>query len=78
MGAPGCQVFKVKDGLRTEEMSITSCIWIKCVDYCSIPDQLHVHDSLSLDGFVSTASRRPSDKSCPGVYSLACEMVMLF
>ncbi|XP_075324957.1 uncharacterized protein LOC142382721 [Odontesthes bonariensis] len=36
--------------------------------------KLHVHDSLSLDGFVSTASRRPSDKSCPGVYSLACEM----
>ncbi|CAG5925144.1 unnamed protein product [Menidia menidia] len=36
--------------------------------------KLHVHDSLSLDGFVSTAPRRPSDKSCAGVYSLACEM----
>ncbi|XP_042343657.1 RNA exonuclease 1 homolog [Plectropomus leopardus] len=36
--------------------------------------QLHVHDSLSLDGFVSTFSRRPSDISCPGVYSLDCEM----
>uniref|UniRef100_A0A3Q3A384 Zgc:152968 n=1 Tax=Kryptolebias marmoratus TaxID=37003 RepID=A0A3Q3A384_KRYMA len=36
--------------------------------------KLHVHDSLSLDGFVSTAPRCPSDTSCPGVYSLDCEM----
>ncbi|XP_037536164.1 RNA exonuclease 1 homolog [Nematolebias whitei] len=36
--------------------------------------KLHVHDSLSLDGFVSTAQRHPSDTSCPGVYSLDCEM----
>uniref|UniRef100_A0A096M548 RNA exonuclease 1 homolog n=1 Tax=Poecilia formosa TaxID=48698 RepID=A0A096M548_POEFO len=36
--------------------------------------KLHVHDYLSLDGFVSTAPRRPSDSSCPGVYSLDCEM----
>ncbi|XP_069562676.1 RNA exonuclease 1 homolog [Brachyistius frenatus] len=36
--------------------------------------QLHVHDALSLDGFVSTVPRRPSDTSCPGVYSLDCEM----
>uniref|UniRef100_A0A3B4ZP67 Uncharacterized LOC103375798 n=1 Tax=Stegastes partitus TaxID=144197 RepID=A0A3B4ZP67_9TELE len=36
--------------------------------------KLHVHDSLSLDGFVSTGSRRPPDTSCPGVYSLDCEM----
>uniref|UniRef100_A0A4W6EF35 Zgc:152968 n=1 Tax=Lates calcarifer TaxID=8187 RepID=A0A4W6EF35_LATCA len=36
--------------------------------------KLHVHDSLSLDGFVSTIPRHPSDTSCPGVYSLDCEM----
>ncbi|XP_006790119.1 RNA exonuclease 1 homolog isoform X4 [Neolamprologus brichardi] len=36
--------------------------------------KLHVHDALSLDGFVSTISRGPSDRSCPGVYSLDCEM----
>uniref|UniRef100_A0A3B4VJ77 RNA exonuclease 1 homolog n=1 Tax=Seriola dumerili TaxID=41447 RepID=A0A3B4VJ77_SERDU len=36
--------------------------------------KLHVHDSLSLDGFVSTMPRHPSDTSCPGVYSLDCEM----
>lgn len=42
------------------------------------PEQLHVHDSLSLDGFVSTAQRHPSDTSCPGVYSLDCEMVISF
>ncbi|XP_040010717.1 RNA exonuclease 1 homolog isoform X2 [Xiphias gladius] len=35
--------------------------------------KLHVHDSLSLDGFVSTIPRHPSDTSCPGVYSLDCE-----
>ncbi|XP_040897563.1 RNA exonuclease 1 homolog isoform X3 [Toxotes jaculatrix] len=36
--------------------------------------KLHVHGSLSLDGFVSTIPRYPSDMSCPGVYSLDCEM----
>ncbi|XP_059192195.1 RNA exonuclease 1 homolog isoform X2 [Centropristis striata] len=36
--------------------------------------KLHVHDALSLDGFVSTVPRHPSDTSCPGVYSLDCEM----
>ncbi|XP_008416192.1 RNA exonuclease 1 homolog isoform X4 [Poecilia reticulata] len=36
--------------------------------------KLHVHDYLSLDGFVSTEPRRPSGYSCPGVYSLDCEM----
>ncbi|XP_058493067.1 uncharacterized protein zgc:152968 isoform X3 [Solea solea] len=36
--------------------------------------QLHVHDSLSLEGFVSTSPRHSLDKSCPGVYSLDCEM----
>ncbi|GAA6218681.1 RNA exonuclease 1 homolog [Lates japonicus] len=36
--------------------------------------KLHVHDSLSLDGFVSTIPRHPSDTSCPGIYSLDCEM----
>ncbi|XP_053181468.1 RNA exonuclease 1 homolog [Scomber japonicus] len=36
--------------------------------------KLHVHDSLSLDGFVATVPRRPSDTSCPGVYAVDCEM----
>uniref|UniRef100_A0A665X0H9 Zgc:152968 n=1 Tax=Echeneis naucrates TaxID=173247 RepID=A0A665X0H9_ECHNA len=36
--------------------------------------KLHVHDTRSLDGFVSTIPRHLSDKSCPGVYSLNCEM----
>uniref|UniRef100_A0A3P9KSY3 Exonuclease domain-containing protein n=1 Tax=Oryzias latipes TaxID=8090 RepID=A0A3P9KSY3_ORYLA len=36
--------------------------------------KLHVHDSLSLEGFVSTAARSPSDAACPGVYALDCEM----
>ncbi|XP_061586255.1 RNA exonuclease 1 homolog [Cololabis saira] len=36
--------------------------------------KLHVHDHLSLDGFVSTALRCHTDGSCPGVYSLNCEM----
>ncbi|XP_074525909.1 uncharacterized protein LOC141790140 [Halichoeres trimaculatus] len=36
--------------------------------------KLHVHDLLSLDGFVSTAEKNSSNRSCPGVYSLDCEM----
>ncbi|XP_024130545.1 RNA exonuclease 1 homolog isoform X2 [Oryzias melastigma] len=36
--------------------------------------KLHVHDSLSMEGFVSTAGGTPSDAACPGVYSLDCEM----
>ncbi|XP_051922876.1 RNA exonuclease 1 homolog isoform X2 [Hippocampus zosterae] len=36
--------------------------------------KLHVHDSLAMDGFVSTIPRRPADGSCPGVYALDCEM----
>nr|XP_057925887.1 RNA exonuclease 1 homolog isoform X2 [Doryrhamphus excisus] len=36
--------------------------------------KLHVHDSFSLDGFVVTAPRSPTDTSCPGIYSLDCEM----
>ncbi|XP_029998536.1 RNA exonuclease 1 homolog [Sphaeramia orbicularis] len=36
--------------------------------------KLHVSDSFSLDGFVFTGPRDPSDTSCPGVYSLNCEM----
>ncbi|XP_042276575.1 RNA exonuclease 1 homolog [Thunnus maccoyii] len=36
--------------------------------------KLHVHDSISLDGFVATVPRRQSDRSCPGVYSVDCEM----
>ncbi|KAM9858576.1 RNA exonuclease 1 homolog [Aulostomus maculatus] len=36
--------------------------------------KLHVHDSISLEGFVATAPRPPTDMSCAGVYSLDCEM----
>eukprot|EP00066_Takifugu_rubripes_P025027 XP_011614293.1 PREDICTED: putative exonuclease GOR-like protein isoform X2 [Takifugu rubripes] len=36
--------------------------------------KLHVHDSVSLDGFVSTVPRHPSNTSCPGLYALDCEM----
>uniref|UniRef100_A0A8C7GQ23 Exonuclease domain-containing protein n=1 Tax=Oncorhynchus kisutch TaxID=8019 RepID=A0A8C7GQ23_ONCKI len=36
--------------------------------------KLHVHDAVSLDGFVSTLPRPGSDKGCPGVFSVDCEM----
>uniref|UniRef100_A0A3B5K017 Zgc:152968 n=1 Tax=Takifugu rubripes TaxID=31033 RepID=A0A3B5K017_TAKRU len=36
--------------------------------------KLHVHDSVSLNGFVSTVPRHPSNTSCPGLYALDCEM----
>ncbi|XP_026178439.2 RNA exonuclease 1 homolog isoform X3 [Mastacembelus armatus] len=35
--------------------------------------KLHVDNSLSLDGFVSTGPRSFSDTGCPGIYSLDCE-----
>lgn len=41
-----------------------------------VPRQVHVHDFVSLEGFVSTVPRLPSDTSCPGVYSLDCDMVI--
>lgn len=77
MGAPGCQVFKVKRGRKSPELKE----FLSNISYVPVPlcfvNQLHVHDALSLDGFVSTISRGPSDRSCPGVYSLDCEMVVL-
>ncbi|KAM6964834.1 uncharacterized protein FYW47_007160 [Aplochiton taeniatus] len=36
--------------------------------------KLHVHDAVSLDGFVSTLPRTFLEKDCPGVYSVDCEM----
>ncbi|XP_077416328.1 uncharacterized protein LOC144048344 isoform X3 [Vanacampus margaritifer] len=36
--------------------------------------KLHVHDTIAMDGFVTTNPRRPADSSCPGVYALDCEM----
>ncbi|KAL0979636.1 hypothetical protein UPYG_G00187570 [Umbra pygmaea] len=36
--------------------------------------KLHVHDSVGLDGFVSTLPRSTSDQVCPGVFSVHCEM----
>uniref|UniRef100_A0AAV2MQR4 Exonuclease domain-containing protein n=1 Tax=Knipowitschia caucasica TaxID=637954 RepID=A0AAV2MQR4_KNICA len=35
--------------------------------------KLHVCNSISMDGFVSTAPKE-TDKTCPGVFSLNCEM----
>ncbi|XP_077456107.1 uncharacterized protein LOC144073971 [Stigmatopora argus] len=35
--------------------------------------KLHVHDSLEMDGFVSSSPRHPQDSGCPGVYALDCE-----
>ncbi|XP_041854385.1 RNA exonuclease 1 homolog isoform X2 [Melanotaenia boesemani] len=61
---------RVPGGLETR---YSCCQGVMGAPGCQV-FKLHVHDSLNLDGFVSTASRHPSDKSCPGVYSLACEM----
>ncbi|XP_049907406.1 RNA exonuclease 1 homolog isoform X3 [Epinephelus moara] len=61
---------KVPGGVETR---YSCCEGVMGAPGCQV-FQLHVHDSLSLDGFVSTVSRHPSDTSCPGVYSLDCEM----
>ncbi|KAM9342436.1 uncharacterized protein KZ484_015160 [Pholidichthys leucotaenia] len=55
------------------ETSYSCCQQIMGAPGCQV-FKLHVHDSLSMDGFVSTVPRRPLDTSCPGVYSLDCEM----
>nr|XP_015816079.2 RNA exonuclease 1 homolog [Nothobranchius furzeri] len=61
---------KVPGGVETR---YSCCQGIMGAPGCQV-FKLHVHDSLSLDGFVSTVPRCPSDLSCPGVYSLDCEM----
>ncbi|XP_028433492.1 RNA exonuclease 1 homolog isoform X4 [Perca flavescens] len=61
---------KVPGGVETR---YSCCEGVMGAPGCQV-FKLHVHDSLSLDGFVSTAPRHASDKNCPGVYSLNCEM----
>ncbi|XP_059908966.1 RNA exonuclease 1 homolog isoform X2 [Gadus macrocephalus] len=36
--------------------------------------RLHVHDAVDMNGFVSSRPREDPERSCPGVYSLDCEM----
>ncbi|XP_029294914.1 RNA exonuclease 1 homolog isoform X2 [Cottoperca gobio] len=61
---------KVPGGVETR---YSCCEGVMGAPGCQV-FKLHVHDALSLDGFVSTVTRHPSDTSCPGVYSLDCEM----
>ncbi|AWP07465.1 putative RNA exonuclease 1 -like isoform 2 [Scophthalmus maximus] len=61
---------KVPGGVETR---YSCCQGVMGTPGCQV-FKLHVHDSLSLDGFVSTVPRLPSDANCPGVYSLDCEM----
>ncbi|XP_034728978.1 RNA exonuclease 1 homolog isoform X3 [Etheostoma cragini] len=61
---------KVPGGVETR---YSCCEGVMGAPGCQV-FKLHVHDSLSLNGFVSTAPRHASDKICPGVYSLNCEM----
>ncbi|KAK2901802.1 RNA exonuclease 1 homolog isoform X1 [Channa argus] len=61
---------KVPGGVETR---YSCCEGVMGAPGCQV-FKLHVHDSLSLDGFVSTVPRHPSDRSCPKVYSLDCEM----
>ncbi|XP_031705348.1 RNA exonuclease 1 homolog isoform X2 [Anarrhichthys ocellatus] len=61
---------KVPGGVETR---YSCCEGVMGAPGCQV-FQVHVHDYLSLDGFVSTVPRHPSDTSCPGIYSLDCEM----
>ncbi|XP_030272373.1 RNA exonuclease 1 homolog isoform X3 [Sparus aurata] len=61
---------KVPGGVETR---YSCCEGVMGAPGCQV-FQLHVHDSLSLDGFVLTVPRPISDTGCPGVYSLDCEM----
>ncbi|XP_073322012.1 uncharacterized protein [Pagrus major] len=61
---------KVPGGVETR---YSCCEGVMGAPGCQV-FQLHVHDSLSLDGFVSTVPRPVSNTGCPGVYSLDCEM----
>uniref|UniRef100_A0A8C2YVE0 Exonuclease domain-containing protein n=1 Tax=Cyclopterus lumpus TaxID=8103 RepID=A0A8C2YVE0_CYCLU len=61
---------KVPGGVETR---YSCCEGVMGAPGCQV-FQVHVHDSISMDGFVSTVPRHPSDTSCPGVYSLDCEM----
>ncbi|XP_035291838.1 RNA exonuclease 1 homolog [Anguilla anguilla] len=36
--------------------------------------KLHVHDAVSLDGFVKSVPKPPPENGCPGLFALDCEM----
>ncbi|XP_047197292.1 RNA exonuclease 1 homolog isoform X2 [Hippoglossus stenolepis] len=61
---------KVPGGVETR---YSCCQGVMGAPGCQV-FKLHVHDFISMDGFVSTKHRHPMDTSCPGVYSLNCEM----
>ncbi|CAB1426356.1 unnamed protein product [Pleuronectes platessa] len=61
---------KVPGGVETR---YSCCQGVMGAPGCQV-FKLHVHDAISMDGFVSTKPRHPMDTSCPGVYSLNCEM----
>uniref|UniRef100_A0AAQ4RSK3 Exonuclease domain-containing protein n=1 Tax=Gasterosteus aculeatus aculeatus TaxID=481459 RepID=A0AAQ4RSK3_GASAC len=61
---------KVPGGVETR---YSCCEGVMGAPGCQV-FQVHVHDFVSLEGFVSTVPRLPSDTSCPGVYSLDCDM----
>ncbi|XP_063754369.1 RNA exonuclease 1 homolog isoform X2 [Eleginops maclovinus] len=61
---------KVPGGVETR---YSCCEGVMGAPGCQV-FKLHVHDFISLDGFVSTVPRHPSDASCHRVYSLDCEM----
>ncbi|XP_060927734.1 RNA exonuclease 1 homolog [Limanda limanda] len=61
---------KVPGGVETR---YSCCQGVMGAPGCQV-FKLHVHDAISMDGFVSTKPRHPMHMSCPGVYSLNCEM----
>ncbi|KAM4615799.1 uncharacterized protein ACJ7VT_008814 [Polymixia lowei] len=61
---------KVPGGVETR---YSCCEGVMGAPGCQV-FKLHVHDAVSLDGFVSTQRRAVQDEGCPGVYSVDCEM----
>ncbi|XP_071753731.2 uncharacterized protein LOC139910365 [Centroberyx gerrardi] len=61
---------KVPGGVETR---YSCCEGVMGAPGCQV-FKLHVYDAVSLDGFLSTLPRPASDVSCPGVYSVDCEM----
>ncbi|KAM9360189.1 RNA exonuclease 1 homolog [Symphorus nematophorus] len=60
---------KVPGGVETR---YSCCEGVMGAPGCQV-FKLHVHDCLSLDGYVVTVPRPTFDTGCPGVYSLKCE-----
>ncbi|CAL8344559.1 unnamed protein product [Lota lota] len=61
---------KVPGGVETR---YSCCEGVMGAPGCQV-FRLHVHDAVNMDGFVSSHPREDSERSCPGVYSLDCEM----